>query len=295
MSLIISVQNSYITHVTSDGVLTCDNIIKIPLCCTVTKRFRVDGNEYDIIPCVEIITPIDVSGLKIITNEGVTVEPFSTEKLPLVANPYSTNRLYFVLPQRTTGIKTVIVERMQNGYTVNMEFGIMPPPYCYDNALPGVIVGDTQFQYNLIEGLTHRVDALESKRLYVKQVPLKSYPGFFKIFGTNDQNGILGWEFAFKNTGNLLSLTSGDFVNYNVIISDADITECKKLALTYDKGSSIFSLYAITEGVTGYILDQRFLASGLGKTTGAPQDLHLLIDGSPQNVLNIGSGFVSHI
>lgn len=51
----------------------------------------------------------------------------------------------------------------------------------------------------------------------------------------------------------------------------------------------------ITEGETGGILSQKHLASGLGRTTDAPQHLHLLIDGLEQNVLGIGSGFVSYI
>lgn len=287
---LISVQGAYPIRITDAGVLTCDDVIKVPLGYVAKRQTVIDKGNYNIIPVVELAIPIEYLVFEIITNEGATVEPFSTLKLPDEANPYNGVRIYFVLPPGTTGIKDVIFKPKYPSMRAVLQFEVLPPPYNYDNALFGVIT-------SAVSELDGRVDALESKRLYVKQVPLKSYPGFFQIFGTNDQNGILGWEFTFTNTGNLLTLTSGDLGSNasNTILNGVGIAESKKLTLTYDKGSSIFCLYDITEGVTGAILSQRYLASGLGRTTGAPQRLHLIIDGSEQNVLNIGSGFVSHI
>lgn len=287
---LISVQGAYPIRITDAGVLTCDDVIKVPLGYVAKRQTVIDKGSYNIIPVVELAIPIEYLVFEIITNEGATVEPFSTLKLPDEANPYNGVRIYFVLPPGTTGIKDVIFKPKYPSMRAVLQFEVLPPPYNYDNALFGVIT-------SAVSELDGRVDALESKRLYVKQVPLKSYPGFFQIFGTNDQNGILGWEFTFTNTGNLLTLTSGDLGSNasNTILNGVGIAESKKLTLTYDKGSSIFSLYDITEGVTGAILSQRYLASGLGRTTGAPQHLHLIIDGSEQNVLNIGSGFVSYI
>lgn len=287
---LISVQGAYPIRITDAGVLTCDDVIKVPLGFVAKRQTVIDKGSYNIIPVVELAIPIEYLVFEIITNEGATVEPFSTLKLPDEANPYNGVRIYFVLPPGTTGIKDVIFKPKYPSMRAVLQFEVLPPPYNYDNALFGVIT-------SAVLELDGRVDALESKRLYVKQVPLKSYPGFFQIFGTNDQNGILGWEFTFTNTGNMLTLTSGDLGSNasNIILNGVGIAESKKLTLTYDKGSSIFSLYDITEGETGAILSQRYLASGLGRTTGAPQGLHLIIDGSEQNVLNIGSGFVSHI
>lgn len=287
---LISVQGAYPIRITDAGVLTCDDVIKVPLGYVAKRQTVIDKGSYNIIPVVELAIPIEYLVFEIITNEGATVEPFSTLKLPDEANPYNGVRIYFVLPPGTTGIKDVIFKPKYPSMRAVLQFEVLPPPYNYDNALFGVIT-------SAVSELDGRVDALESKRLYVKQVPLKSYPGFFQIFGTNDQNGILGWEFTFTNTGNLLTLTSGDLGSNasNIILNGVGIAESKKLTLTYDKGSSIFSLYDITEGVTGAMLSQRYLASGLGRTTGAPQRLHLIIDGSEQNVLNIGSGFVSYI
>lgn len=287
---LISVQGAYPIRITDAGVLTCDDVIKVPLGYVAKRQTVIDKGNYNIIPVVELAIPVEYLVFEIITNEGATVEPFSTLKLPDEANPYNGVRIYFVLPPGTTGIKDVIFKPKYPSMRAVLQFEVLPPPYNYDNALFGVIT-------SAVSELDGRVDALESKRLYVKQVPLKSYPGFFQIFGTNDQNGILGWEFTFTNTGNLLTLTSGDLGSNasNTILNGVGIAESKKLTLTYDKGSSIFSLYDITEGVTGAILSQRHLASGLGRTTGSPQRLHLIIDDSEQNVLNIGSGFVSHI
>lgn len=287
---LISVQGAYPIRITDAGVLTCDDVIKVPLGYVAKRQTVIDKGSYNIIPVVELAIPIEYLVFEIITNEGATVEPFSTLKLPDEANPYNGVRIYFVLPPGTTGIKDVIFKPKYPSMRAVLQFEVLPPPYNYDNALFGVIT-------SAVSELDGRVDALESKRLYVKQVPLESYPGFFQIFGTNDQNGILGWEFTFTNTGNMLTLTSGvpGSANSNVILNGVGIAESKKLTLTYDKGSSIFSLYDITEGVTGAILSQRYLASGLGRTTNAPKGLHLIIDGSEQNVLNIGSGFVSYI
>lgn len=299
--LIYSIQRTYIINIvpTSNAfALTCNQRIDVPVIEPIAYVQTVVYNQpRTVVPCVELKKAVGtLEGVNLVfeTNEGVTVLPVKIDsgRDEPMKNTYSDERFVLALPRGTTGIKSCKVLLSENGDTIqhNFTFGIMPPPYNYDNALFGVITSD-------VLELDGRVDALESKRLYVKQAPLKSYPGFFQIFGTNDQNGILGWEFTFTNTGNMLTLTSGDLGSHesNTILNGVDIAESKKLTLTYDKGSSIFTLYDITEGVTGAILSQRYLASGLGRTTGAPQRLHLIIDGSEQNVLNIGSGFVSHI
>ena len=287
---LISVQATYTTRATPSGVLTCDDVIKVPLGYASKRQTAINRGEYSIIPVVEVVIPFEPLVFEIITNEGATVEPFSTLELPNEANPYNGVRFYFVLPPGTTGIKDVIFKRKYPIMRAALQFEVLPPPYNYDNALFGVITSG-------VSALDSRVDALESKRLYVKQVPLKSYPGFFQIFGTNDQNGILGWEFSFTNTGIMLTLNSGPLESgtNNTILNGVGIEGYEKLALTYDKASALFNLYGITEGGTDYILSQKYLASGLGRTTGAPQELHLIIDGSEQNVLDIGHGFVSYI
>ena len=105
---LISVQATYPIRVTPEGVLTCDDVIKIPLGYVSKKQTVINRGEYNIIPVVELAMPIEFLVFEIITNEGITVEPFSTSKLPAEANPYNNVRVYFVLPSGTTGIKDVI-------------------------------------------------------------------------------------------------------------------------------------------------------------------------------------------
>lgn len=302
VEIIASVQNTYNLYVTDEGILTCDSIVKIPLSYSVKVKTNINGRTNIILPVVEFSVPIDDVVFEIVTNEGTLVEPFRSADFNTLTPFFTGEHTYFVLPKGSTGIKQVLTKSTRQGLKSAIVFDIMPPPYNYYVSGLDIISDVVIYQGNLVAknnenvlALTSRVDALESKRLYVKQVPLKSYPGFFKVFGTNDQNGILGWEFTFTTTGDLLTLASGSLANSNVIINGAGITGHKKLALTYDKGTSIFSLYSITEHATGTISSQQYLASGLGRITGAPQDLHLLIDGVELNVLDKGSGFVSHI
>lgn len=151
---LISVQGAYPIRITDAGVLTCDDVIKVPLGC-VAKRQRGKGS-YNIIPVVELAIPIEYLVFEIITNEGATVEPFSTLKLPDEANPYKGVRIYFVLPPGTTGIKDVIFKPKYPSMRAVLQFEVLPPPYNYDNALFGVIT-------SVVSELDGRVDDLETK------------------------------------------------------------------------------------------------------------------------------------
>lgn len=153
---LISVQATYTTNVTSAGVLTCDDVIKIPLGYAVRRFTAIDHGSYSIIPVVEIDIPIDLLVFEIITNEGVTVEPFSTLELSNVENPYKGVGFYFVLPPGTTGIKDVIFKPKHPGMRAALQFEVLPPPYNYDNALFGVVT-------SAVSALDDRVDALETK------------------------------------------------------------------------------------------------------------------------------------
>lgn len=166
---LISVQATYITNVTSAGVLTCNDVIKIPLGYAVRRQTDIDHGSYNIIPVVEIDIPLEFLVFEIITNEGVTVEPFSTSKLPAEANPYNNARVYFVLPSGTTGIKDVIFKSKLPSVRVALQFGVMSPPYNYDNALFGVttlvvsrlgaIVEDLETRTNNLRIVSHKLNA----------------------------------------------------------------------------------------------------------------------------------------
>ena len=153
---LISVQATYSIYITPAGVLTCDDVIKVPLAYAVDRQTDIDRGLYRIIPVVELDIPLEYLVFEIITNEGVTVEPFSTFKLPNEANPYNMVRPYFVLPSGTTGIKGVVFKPKHASTRVALQFGVLPPPYNYDTALFGVITSSA------LE-LKRRVDALEDK------------------------------------------------------------------------------------------------------------------------------------
>lgn len=290
-------------------VIHCKNVIKIPIAEPVKQKIGID--TYTVTPYTAYVFANDVIyPLKIFieTNEGVTVEPILVEH-PLI---WYNSAYLLTLPRGTTGIKKAYIRRRTGDRIIqnDLVFDIMEAPYNYENYLPTLNHAEfvnlrdrTADEINEVTkavlALDGRVDALEAKRHYVKQAPLTSYPGFFKIFGTNDQNDILGWEFTFTNTGNMLTLASGyysgDLADNNVILDGIGIAESKKLTLNYNKVTNLFNLYDITEGENGNIRHQRYLASGLGRATDAQQDLHLVIDTLERDVLNIGSGFVYYI
>lgn len=153
---LISVQGAYPIRITDAGVLTCDDVIKVPLGCVAKRQTVIDKGSYNIIPVVELAIPIEYLVFEIITNEGATVEPFSTLKLPDEVNPYNGVRIYFVLPPGTTGIKDVIFKPKYPGMRAVLQFEVLPPPYNYDNALFGVIT-------SVVSELDGRVDDLETK------------------------------------------------------------------------------------------------------------------------------------
>lgn len=153
---LISVQATYSIRATPAGVLTCNDVIKIPLGYAVRRTTAIDQGLYNIIPVVEIDIHSEFLVFEIITNEGVTVEPFSTSKLSDEANPYGNVRIYFVLPSGTTGIKDVIFKPKNPNVRAVFQFELLPPPYNYDNALFGVTT-------SAVSALGDRVVDLETK------------------------------------------------------------------------------------------------------------------------------------
>ena len=180
-NLIYSIQRTYIINMgfKSDALaLTCNQRIDIPV---IEPLAKVQAVVYDlprtVVPCVELIlTGVSLEGVNLVfeTNEGVTVLPVkigSGRDKPW-ENPYSYERWVLALPRGTTGIKSCKVLLGENGDTIqhNFTFGIMPPPYNYDNALFGYIsyrVLDINNRVSALEknikSLTDRVTALENK------------------------------------------------------------------------------------------------------------------------------------
>lgn len=194
---LISVQGAYPIRITDAGVLTCDDVIKVPLGYVAKRQTVIDKRSYNVIPVVEMVVPIEHLVFEIITNEGATVEPFSTLKLPDAANPYNGVRFYFVLPPGTTGIKDVIFKPKYPSMRVALQFEVLPPPYNYDNALFGVTT-------SAVSALDGRVDALESKTVNLKLVtktPSFAHVELLKGAGKqtiNIEDGVLFYNTSFS-------------------------------------------------------------------------------------------------
>lgn len=215
MPPLISVQGAYPIRFTDAGVLTCDDVIKIPLGYVAKRQTVIDKGSYNIIPVVELVIPIELPVIEIITNEGATVEPFSTLKLSDEINPYNGVRFYFVLPPGTTGIKDVIFKPKYPSMRVALQFEVLPPPYNYDNALFGVIT-------SAVSALDGRVDALESKTDNLKIV-------------TNAPNGKYSHKELPKNSGKqTINIDKGVlnfWANFNYMPSES-ATHSPKITVT---------------------------------------------------------------
>ena len=146
-----SIQRTYtLTEISKpDGkIVTCNQRIDIPTIEPLpnTEFLLLKGAQITVVPCIEIVGNfLDVFDLTFETNEGVTVLPIkigSADRSPL-ENPYLHYRYVLVLPRGTMGVKSCKLMHKATGEEVqhNFTFGVMPPPYNYDNALFGCFSG----------------------------------------------------------------------------------------------------------------------------------------------------------
>ena len=177
---IYSIQSTYIIKSVSESgkdILTCDHRIDIPTVEPIPYMGTIlfDKQPRSVVPCIEIDSPtVHEFDLTFETNEGVTVLPIEIGRgydNPL-ENPYTYSRYVFVLPRGATGVKTCKIIYKATGKEVqhNLTFGIMPPPYNYDNALFGYLSGKSESNYEYLMymdeeliKLKARVTALENK------------------------------------------------------------------------------------------------------------------------------------
>lgn len=253
---LISVQGAYPIRITDAGVLTCDDVIKVPLGYVAKRHTDIDKGTYNVIPVVELVIPIELLVFEIITNEGATVEPFSTLELPDVANPYNGVRFYFVLPPGTTGIKDVIFKPKYPSMRAVLQFEVLPPPYNYDNALFGVIT-------SVVSELDGRVDALENKTDNLKIVTHQlnaSFPYKDLPKGSGKQTLNIDKDMLFFGT-NFTYLSSPSIVHSpKITVSDGITTMVYTLSLNksvrviIDLLTATLTAYVVS---TGEIVQQR--------------------------------------
>ena len=163
-----SVQSWYNVYVASRNgktILSCDEVIKIPV------AEAINDNTYNIIPCVAIRFPDEITDashiIEIETNEGITVTPFKK----FVGHDGEGNYL-LVLPPKTTGITSAKLRLVVYGATIysDLMFDVMLPPYDYENALFApmwesldFLQSDVDRLYDKVRGLESRVTELENK------------------------------------------------------------------------------------------------------------------------------------
>lgn len=159
LGVCFSIQSSYLTYITSSGVLVCDNIINVPTAKAVTKQNTINNATYQAIPVVELIMPNVGISIKLLTNEGITVNPVSQSAVTNPVWAYHSPRVYFVLPIGTTEVKKVFVDTNEN-LTCALDFAVMPEPYNYEGGLFAVAGLHINYALGLISNLDGRVDAL---------------------------------------------------------------------------------------------------------------------------------------
>lgn len=163
-----SVQNTYIINpvvMSGKGILTCDQRIDIP---TIEPLSQMKPTVYPdvaltVVPCIELagsfLSQLD---LTFETNEGVTVLPINISPQE---SPYRNFRYVLVLPRGATGVKSCKIISKYAGIEIqhNFTFGIMPPPYNYDNALLGDLSHLVKSNGDSIEAINHDINILQDK------------------------------------------------------------------------------------------------------------------------------------
>ena len=205
-ALVYSIQRTYIlTSVLTPEkhIITCGERIDIP---TINPLSQVKSTlSHDqtatFVPCIELagnfLTEFD---LTFETNEGVTVLPVKI--LPAnrdpVGNPYWNFRYALVLPRGATGVKSCRLIHKSTGKEVqhNLTFGIMPPPYNYDNALFGYITNMFVEVGGELLNLQDTISRLKlsTKRPTFKTINLRKDAGKQTI---NIEDGVLFYDTEF--------------------------------------------------------------------------------------------------
>ena len=201
---IYSIQRTYIlTHVLTPEreIVTCNQRIDIPTIEPLPNVQPVPLAEEDLtfIPCIELAGEfLSEFNLTFETNEGVTVLPVKIYPGDGgdIENPYMHSRYVLVLPRGATGVKSCKLINKATGKEVqhNFTFGIMPPPYNYDNALFGYSMGT---MYSLYFTALYKISQLKLTSV-VNQIDSKELP---------------------KNQGEQIIKLSNDVIYLNTVFS----------------------------------------------------------------------------
>lgn len=265
-NLIYSIQRTYIIKTVfkpDNLIFTCGERIDIP---TIEPSIHVEPVIYHkqpltVVPCVEIMALYLFDGLNLTfeTNEGVTVLPVKIASG--IRNPYLSSRYVLVLPRGTTGIKTckLIVPETGEELQHNFTFGIMPPPYNYDNALFGYL------SYGVVEN-RHSINSLEDTVGLLKlttNTPTFAHIDLPKGAGKqtiNIKDGVLFYNTSFSYPLSPESTTH----NPKITLHGAGRDQIYTLSLNKTTNTVSIDLFTgmitVYAGVTGEIMQQFKLA-----------------------------------
>lgn len=203
---VYSIQRTYIIKPrmnAGEENFTCDQRIDIPTIEPLpsVKPVFYQGQPLTVIPCIELagefFSEID---LTFETNEGVTVLPerIVTGMREPLKNPYTHVRYVLALPRRATGVKSCKIIHKATGKEVqhNLTFGVMPPPYNYDNILFGYIMNKFVEVGGELLNLQDAISRLKisTKRPTFKSIKLHRDAGKQTI---NIEDGVLFYDTGF--------------------------------------------------------------------------------------------------
>ena len=215
-NLVYSIQRTYILKsvITPEkGVITCDERIDIPTIepLTSVQPILYDGKPLTVIPCIELagefFSEID---LTFETNEGVTILPerIVTGMSEPLKNPYTHVRYVLALPRGATGVRTCKIIHRDTGKEVqhNLTFGVMPPPYNYDNILFGYIMNKFVEVGGELLNLQDTISRLKlsTKRPTFKSIKLHRDAGKQTI---NIEDGVLFYDMGFIYASSVKPMT----------------------------------------------------------------------------------------
>lgn len=254
---VYSIQRTYIIKSVvkaEKDILTCDERIDIPTIEPLTEmKAAVYPDKFSkIIPCIELAGNfLSEYNLEFETNEGVTVLPvkIAPGRDNLLENPYLHPRYVLVLPRGATGVKSCKIIRKDTGKEVqhNFTFGIIPPPYNYDNALFGCLSDKAERNHEYIKNLDDKVNALKLTTKTPTFEPIKIYKDAGKQT-INIEDGVLFYDFAILYPISAEPMTHKPKITLNDGEADFDFT------LSINETASGVSIDLFTGKITAYSL-----------------------------------------
>lgn len=250
--VVYSIQKTYIIKPVfklDKIIFTCDERIDIPTIEPLTHIKVVSDSDFSktVIPCIELVGDfVNAVDFTFETNEGVTVLPILIEpgQVNPNINPYRHYRFVLVLPRGTTGVKSCKLFAKGSNIEIphNFTFGIMPPPYNYDNALFGYLsywVNENHKDISEFRNIVFSAFENLGWGLYKMQVQNSGFPMTsspipenrnlsmikFRVSNKTGNKASLELEFTYRTAGNskgndmfALPIADGD----NSVIIDID-------------------------------------------------------------------------